>query len=91
MTVLDAARFVVAGLGVILAAHQVALALSDAGVGWRGHLGTAVALLILCGSRLENLGHPATWQFVGTTVVVALIGWSSYRRLRRDQLERADP
>lgn len=85
LVLLDIARVLLAVAGVALAAWQVQLAVSNAGAGWRAHAGVAVALLITCGSRVENLGRPVvTWQFVGTVVFVALIGWSAYRRWRTE-------
>lgn len=47
-----------------------------------GAAAAAVALLVLAGSRIQNLGEPISWQFLASIVAYALFTFSfrAYRR-----------
>lgn len=80
MVALDIARIVVALVGFVVGAYQVVLirAAPTSGQRWR-LAGIAGALGVLCASRVENVGQPLSWQFVGTSLVVIALLVGSYK------------
>lgn len=80
MILLDTVRVLLALVGGIIAAYQVALIRSASTNGQRARLaGIAGAAAILSGSRLQNLGAPLTWQFVGTAAVFVALAYGSWK------------
>jgi uncharacterized protein YaaW (UPF0174 family) len=76
--VLDLARVLLAGIGGITGAYQLALIRKSPTPGQRLRLaGIAVALAVLSASRLQNIGGPVTWQFFAGAVAIALLAWGS--------------
>lgn len=86
MAVLDTARILLFLAGMTLCGAMAWAALDRERARGRGRrwgaAASGVALVVLCGSRLQTLGEPMAWQFVAALVAVALFAASveTYRR-----------
>ena len=77
---LDVVRLVVATAGLFLAGYQWRLWRDAHGPGQRQLLAAlSILLLIVSGSRVQNLGAPITWQFCVTVVATAVVGWGTWQ------------
>lgn len=47
-------------------------------------VGIGAVVLTIAGSRIQNLGEPATWQLAAGAVGIALLGWAELRRIRKE-------
>lgn len=85
MVVLDSLRILLGGGGLFLAAYQVRMVRVSQTPGQRARfVAVGVALLVLSGSRLQNLGEPLVWQIVANAVVVALLGYGTWQFARHE-------
>lgn len=77
--VLDSLRLLIAAAGIGLAGYQLLPIRRSVTAGQRARFaGIAVALFVLAASRVQNLGGPVTWQFWGSLVAIALIGYGTW-------------
>lgn len=85
LAVLDTLRLFVGAGGLFLAAYQVRMIRLSRTSGQRARFAAVgVALLVLAGSRLQNLGEPLVWQFFATVVVFGLLGYGTYQFARHE-------
>lgn len=77
--VLDVTRIVLALIGGVTAAYQVALIRQASTRGQQLRLaGAGLALAVLSFSRLENLGEAIAWQFVAGGAAILLLAAGSW-------------
>lgn len=75
---IDGARVTVGLIGAGVAIYQLYLVGQAPALGQKARLaGAAVALGVLSGARVENLGQPLTWQLPAAFIAVALLAWGS--------------
>ena len=85
LVVLDSIRVAIVVTGLLITGSMLR---GGAGIGVVRRvrrLGVALVLLIVVGSRLQNLGSPPTWQLAAGAVAMILLGWAEYRRIRGDR------
>jgi len=75
----DVLRVVVAAAGFLIGAHSIYMATLVPTWGQRCRfIGVVMAMLIICGSRVQNLGGPVTWQLLVSVVMVGVLGYGSW-------------
>lgn len=86
LAVMDGLRLVIVAWGFLLVGMQLRLRPLIDTTGHRLRLvAVALALFVLTGSRVTNLGAPITWQLPVTVVVFALITASTFGPYRVDR------
>jgi len=89
--VFDILRVAVAAGGLAIGAHSIYMGLRVPTWGQRCRFfGLAMLLFIICGSRVQNLGTPATWQLLISAVAIAVLAYGSLSFKNETPVQRRD-
>lgn len=79
LVVLDLLRLATVLVG-LLVVGSMAVSWDRVSAGRRlGHVGVALVVLTVAGSRIQNLGQPPTWQLVTGALGIVALGWVTFR------------
>jgi hypothetical protein len=87
----DIVRVAVAAAGLAIGAHSVYMGIRVPNWGQRCRFfGLSLLLLIVCGSRVQNLGAPVTWQLLASVIAIGVLAYGSLSFRNEVPVQRRD-